>query len=146
MVNSVWHTRFQEATLTKLVALVSDHSPILLDMAHVLTERKTHRFGFEKKWLEELDIIRVVSTSWEGFQDFPVLSGLQATGDVLLDWVNHIAQAWRRNKQDLEQRIESMQGKSNSDSLEALLEAKKNLAALFVKERSIGSREPKHIG
>lgn len=88
----------------------------------------------------------MVSTSWEGFQDFPVLSGLQATGDVLLDWVNHIAQAWRRNKQDLEQRIESMQGKSNSDSLEALLEAKKNLAALFVKERSIGSREPKHIG
>lgn len=89
------------------MAPISNHSPILLDTTPVRVERKTRSFRFENKWLDEPDISRVVSSSWEGFKDFPIPSLLKATGDVLSDWGTHIALAWRRNNQDVERQIEA---------------------------------------
>lgn len=68
-----WHSRFHAATLTNLVALISDHSPILLDTSLVVVQHRARSFRFENKWLAELDIGWVIESSWEGFKDFQLL-------------------------------------------------------------------------
>lgn len=72
MGNTLWHNMFPSAWLLNLVAPVSDHNPILLDMTPSIPVIKKKRFRFENKWLEEGDLKEVIKRCWTGFNDFGV--------------------------------------------------------------------------
>lgn len=143
MGSPAWHARFQATTLTNLVMPISEHSPILLDTSPTVLERRVRNFRFENKWLEEPDIGRIVSNSWEGFKDFGLLLRLKATGEVLDDWGKHIALAWIRNKRELEDQIDALMGCTNQHSLDRLLELKSNLAKLLISEEKYRKQRAK---
>lgn len=71
MGSSLWHSQFSNATLTTLVAPISEHTPLLLDTAPIVQCQK--KFKFENKWLEEPGLNKVVYRSWQGFDDFDLL-------------------------------------------------------------------------
>ncbi|KAL8547253.1 hypothetical protein ACS0TY_006828 [Phlomoides rotata] len=74
MGNYVWHGKIPHAKLLNLVAIVSDHTPILVDttLCTIISHRRKS-FCFEIKWLLEDGIGEVVKRSWSGFNDFAIM-------------------------------------------------------------------------
>ncbi|KAL8554174.1 hypothetical protein ACS0TY_002405 [Phlomoides rotata] len=66
-----WHDRFPQACLINLVAPVSDHNPVLLQMETLIFRRRHKRFKFENKWLLE-DALPSAVRRWRyKFKVFP---------------------------------------------------------------------------
>lgn len=94
--NPSWYARFPNAKLLNLVALISDHSLILLETSQSVRTHRNWSFHFENHLLDR---------SWTSFRDFPLLERLQAIAGVLQDWGKHIALASIRNRHDLEREV-----------------------------------------
>lgn len=98
MANDGWHSLFPHARLVNLVAPISDHNPILLEMSPTSLVRRHRKFKFENKWFEEETLPSVVVRCWDGFKDFEVTKRLLATAEMLEAWRDHIQNTFRRNK------------------------------------------------
>lgn len=131
-----WHAKYPNAKLKNLVAAVSDRNPIVLDTNPVIYHRRPRPFRFENKWIKEPDIQNVVDRSWSGFNDFSLLKRLQATGDILRTWGDHMTKAWLNNKKDLERDISSLQHNLTGENLIKYKAAKSALATLLFNEET----------
>lgn len=129
-----WYAKFHHARLSNLIALVSDHNPILLNTEPVFRCRIHKPFRFENKWLHELDIQYVVERSWRGFRDFSLLNRLAATIGTLHDWGLHVSRAWNNNKRDIEKEIRRLEENLSAASLSRYQEVKTALFILLSKE------------
>ncbi|CAN1826510.1 hypothetical protein LINPERHAP1_LOCUS31582 [Linum perenne] len=63
MANREWHDRYQDATLTNLVAPISDHTPILLNTSATTIQHKPFRFRYEIGWIQEAGFRDVVTNA-----------------------------------------------------------------------------------
>lgn len=61
-----WLQLYLGVKVSNLVTSHSDHSPLLLDCAPTVRERRNYSFKFENSWLKEPDIEEVVVEGWNG--------------------------------------------------------------------------------
>ncbi|KAJ8761656.1 hypothetical protein K2173_004432 [Erythroxylum novogranatense] len=59
-----WSSLFRDAICSVLVAPVSDHSPLLIDIASTSSEGVHRRFLFDNSWLSEPDLGETVDREW----------------------------------------------------------------------------------
>lgn len=69
------------------------------------------------------------------FSDFDPLNRLNATGETLRLWGDHIAKVWQNNKRDLENEIKYLQQHPSSNNIDRYGEARRALANLLRKEK-----------
>lgn len=134
MVNMACMSLFPNITLRNIHAPISDHSPILLNTEDSFEPRKHRRFRFENKWLKEPDLPNVVRDCWKNLEGINILERLTATSESLMVWAQHIEAEFRRNKRDCERNIERLQSAEDENSIKLLMETKKKLAEILLKE------------
>ena len=62
--NESWIRKFEKAKCTYVEAEVSDHCILVLDTKPVERKRRK-RFMFDRRWLQQRDIGRVIENEWE---------------------------------------------------------------------------------
>lgn len=59
-VTPAWLSLFSSASLLNLIAVFSDHSPLLLVFEERIRHERVRRFRFEKQWLQEEGLADIV--------------------------------------------------------------------------------------
>lgn len=93
-------------------------------------------FGSKHKWFKHPYLHNVINRCWTGFNDFAIRDKLQVTADTLNLWRRHVALAFRRNKEELEQKIGDFFDRTDSESALHLSEALVELAKLLISEKT----------
>ena len=62
LMSSFWEDLFRLVTVHKLVREVSDHNPLILDTLDIRV--KNRKFRFEKRWINEENILDRIKRSW----------------------------------------------------------------------------------
>lgn len=127
--------KFPYATLTNLVAPISDHNPILLDMEPSIRQHLQRTFKFENRWLFE-ELKTVVGRSWYGFRDLSFISRIKALGETLTLWGNIADSHLRARKRELEKQIFHLQGSHTQASHVEYISAKEELDRLIFHEET----------
>lgn len=81
--NESWRLNFPRANILHLVALTSDHSPLLLN-THPPTEFLPRPFRFETMWTLDPEAAVVIQDVW--YKGFSLVSKLKNTTVALKDW------------------------------------------------------------
>ncbi|XVE78961.1 hypothetical protein DITRI_Ditri14bG0020400 [Diplodiscus trichospermus] len=86
LVNMAWMELFPDATLTCLLAPVSDHNPIELCTELRVHNMKGWKFRFENSWLQENEFSTIVKRSWEQAVDVEFMQKLQICSNDMDKW------------------------------------------------------------
>ncbi|KAL8531536.1 hypothetical protein ACS0TY_008218 [Phlomoides rotata] len=144
MGNVAWHGIFPNAKLLNLVAVVSDHNPIVVDTIPLaMNNRRNRSFRFENSWMMEDGFDNVVNRSWLGFRDLDVLPRLSAMSSVLNDWGTHRTKVWRAEKGRLERLINELQTRNDVWVSGQIKEARTKLAQVLLKEEQFWRQRAK---
>lgn len=63
-------------------ASYSDHLPIFLDPARVVSSPRNKKFRFENNWLRESDCIEIVMDSWVSSVGMPLQNKIDSCGSA----------------------------------------------------------------
>ncbi|CAN0841413.1 Transposon TX1 uncharacterized 149 kDa protein [Linum grandiflorum] len=116
MVNEEWMQTFPNAVLRNLIAPVSDHSPILLNTRPCEIRRQVRRFRFENKWFEEHSLKPLVTNKWEELEGLALENRLNECAVELGRWGKEISVQFHRRKRELDQRLEELRERSDSEA------------------------------
>lgn len=95
MVSTAWSLNFPNARLHNLVALMSDHSPILLVTELKVCVLINRKFRFENRWLQEPDLTTVVSFAWDNSTREVLFPRLREVVDHLGSWGKDLQKKFR---------------------------------------------------
>ncbi|KAL8487645.1 hypothetical protein ACS0TY_024095 [Phlomoides rotata] len=134
MGNRSRHDLFPRAKILNLVAPISDHNPILLDLESTIHIVRKSLFHFENKWFEEYDLPVVVKRSWKGFWDLEFSKRLLGMSDTLQLWGTHVMNALKLSKLELERELKRLQAHTDAVSVNLFSEVRNKLSQLIVKK------------
>ncbi|MCH85362.1 endonuclease/exonuclease/phosphatase family protein, partial [Trifolium medium] len=136
LVTAAWNTMYPQASLQTLVAPISDHTPLLLQLDPVLWRKPNHSFRFNNAWLLEPDFVQNVQSNWEHYPASNIINKLEYCVEDILSWSKNNSPNFRQQINQHRSRIESIrQGSDDSSDLQ-IPELQKNLATLLVQEDS----------
>lgn len=128
-----WLTMFPQNALNNLTSPMSDHSPILLRTEVMVQMQFKRRFKFENKWLSEVELPQIIEQCWKT-DNFDILEKLAATSEALTSWAIKITKEQKKEKVSCERMIESLQLNTDIHSVEKLMDEKKKLPNILLKE------------
>lgn len=134
LVNTSWLGLFPNAMLKNITTPISDHTAILLhtSLPGVMASKK--RFRFENKWLSEAELPDLIQNYWTNRQGMSIIDHLSSTAEALSSWSKSLNETMRRDKKDCEAEIERYEYSTDAMGIERLLEAKKKLGNILLKE------------
>jgi len=83
LVTSSWQSLFPNASLQTLVAPMSDHTPLLLQLDPIPWKQPHLSFKFNNAWLLEPELINLVRNNWEHYPTTNMIAKLNyCVGDI----------------------------------------------------------------
>lgn len=142
MANPVWSSLFPYARLSHLVAPISDHNPIFLEIAILSSKCSYRSFHFENKWLSKTDLPSVIEKSSNAYK-LGLLEKLSSCSESLSVWGNHIARAFRTEKEYCEKEIKRLQVRTDIEAASLLSSLRKRFTDVLSKEESYWQQRAK---
>jgi len=101
LVTSSWQSLYPNATLQTLVAPVSDHTPLMLQLDPILWRQPYWCFRFNNDWLLEPELDNLVRSNWHYYPPSNIISKLKLCYDDMASWGQDITPNYRHqiNKQ-----------------------------------------------
>ncbi|KAJ9189741.1 hypothetical protein P3X46_000996 [Hevea brasiliensis] len=96
---------FPDCRLFNLQALMSDHSPILLELDARKWVKASNCFRFESAWLRESKVTQLIQTSWASSTSNCLIDKLNNYGKDLADWGKNFIKRFKHKKKVLEKKI-----------------------------------------
>lgn len=122
--------KWQEARVTHLPFLSSDHAPLYLQLSPVMDENPRRRpFRFEAAWLKHDGFKELVSNSWNADITTPV--ALIKLQKILKKWNKEIFGDIQRRKARLMEEIKSVQDMLDINQTDVLLKKEEDLLKEF---------------
>lgn len=134
LVTSSWQTLYPNSALQTLVASISDHTPLLLQL-NSIPWRQTHRsFQFNNSWLLKTEPNQLVKSNWAYYPPSNILTKLNHCIEDISSWSRNITPNFRQpiNKQRSE--IEDLWNSSDDASDPRLATMQNKLASLLLQE------------
>jgi hypothetical protein len=91
LVTSSWQDLYLNATLQTLVAPISDHTPLLLQLDLVPWRRPHCSFRFNNSWLLEPDLIHLVQQNWGFYPSSNIISKINYCVEDIFTWSREAA-------------------------------------------------------
>jgi len=95
LVSSTWQNMFANAVLQTLVAPISDHTPLLLQLDPIPWRQPHHSFKFNNSWLLEPDLVELVKTNWAQYPSTNLIAKLQYCVDDMTTWSRNFSLNFR---------------------------------------------------
>ncbi|XP_057808744.1 uncharacterized protein LOC131023220 [Salvia miltiorrhiza] len=138
-----WKTLFPNATLCSLLAPMSDHTPILLKCQGLQPPAHHKRFWFENKWCLEPNFPHIVCDCWTNLRGITITERLTAVSDSISTWAAHLRRNEQADKTRLQKKIQSLQGRHDTLSMQQKQSARKELAAVYLREETHWKQQAK---
>lgn len=138
-----WLTMFPQATLTNLVAAMSDHSPTGLNLHGADIIHVQRRFRFENAWLKEEELHSVVHDSWSRGCPNDVLGKFVTCTEDLAEWDRNLRTKFRRAIERCKRVIDSLSYYHDVESERLLAVAKSRLGVLLMQEEDFWRQRAK---
>ncbi|XVF39981.1 hypothetical protein PTKIN_Ptkin01aG0076500 [Pterospermum kingtungense] len=135
LVSSSWLVSFPNARLVNLVAAMSDHSPIQLELEVQVNQFPHRSFHFENCWLREKDLHDVVAVSWADSIGQSIISRLDKCTASLVSWTKNLHYNFRKEIKVCKEMLEELRYKTDIDSVTSFNITKRRLAELLVGEK-----------
>jgi hypothetical protein len=143
MVSSDWLALFPEVKLFNLLALHSDHSPILLQTNPLRRVRYSYSFKFENLWLKEDDVGEVVEMAWHKDPYAEVTEKVESCADELQRWGRRKRTRFKEELEGCCTEMESLRGNTDVTSVTRYQELYNNHARILVQEEAYWKQRAK---
>jgi hypothetical protein len=143
LVTVSWHDLFPQATLQTLVAPMSDHTPLLLQMEPVPWRKPQANFRFNNSWLLEPDLAHTVKNGWQFYPSNNIITKLNYCVEDIKAWSKANHPHFHQRKQQLQAHIEALRVNQTDAEDPQLLELHNNLATLLLQEDSYWKQRSK---
>lgn len=136
MANNDWLELFPQARLLNLAALISDHTPILLqgDPFSMSVPRKC--FRFENASIVEHDFLAVVCRGWESGSDGDIVYKLLGCADNLLSWSKGLRAEFKNEILVCRRHLEDLQDKRDEVGVNDFRATRDRMVHLLIREES----------
>lgn len=143
LVTPSWLTLFPSSSLLNLVAAVSNHTPLLLEFEKKVRRERVRRFRFENQWLREEGSYGIVFDSWSNSIGMDLLDRLGSCSKSLYDWGRVLARRFREGIGACTRKLESLQGRIDSVSVNEFQVQKDLLVKLLLQEEDFFKQRAK---
>ena len=145
LVTSSWQTLYPNTALQTLVASISDHTPLLLQLDPIPWRQPHRSFRFNNSWLLEPELNQLVKSNWAHYPPSNILTKLNHCIEDISSWSRNITPNFRQqiNKQCSE--IEDFWNSSDDASDPRLATMQSKLASLLLQEESYWKQRSKII-
>ena len=128
LASDAWLNLFPQVKLLNLIALVSDHSPILLQTyGSIAKKRRFRKFQFENSWLSEPELHQIVSQAWLESSGATV-SKLNSCAASLFIWGKELAVRFIKETDNCKKELEFVRFKIDEESIRHFKELKAQLS------------------
>ncbi|XP_073036978.1 uncharacterized protein [Primulina eburnea] len=134
LVSASWLELFPQAKLEKLIAPISDHTPICLNTEIPVIYVRRKLFRFENRWLEEPDLKDFMMQTWNASATQDVSFKLTHCAELLRRWSKNKTTDCRKEINACHMRLTSLRMRYDPNSVEQYENTKNQLVSLLMKE------------
>lgn len=145
LVSKGWIETYQEAKLTNLKILISDHSPILLEPVTEKTVPSSKPFRFENAWLREPMCAKIVEDVWADHRDDKLQDKLSSCAKVLTNWGQDITDNFRERIAHCKKVLKATKGPRDETSVQQYQEASKRLNEVYTQKEVFWKQRSKQL-
>lgn len=135
-ISSAWLDIFPDLILTNLIAHISDHTPILLrtEVLQLVASNFSYKFKYENIWLQEDSLHDAVMNSWVNSNNGSLVEQIQHCTSSLEHWSRNLHFNFRRDIKSCRRKLDDLQSRTDTPSIEQFNQLKDQLASLLVQE------------
>lgn len=143
LVSNSWQSMFPNAAFQTLVAPISDHTPLLLQLDPIPWRQPHRSFKFNNAWLLEPELIDLVKNNWEHYPSTNILAKLNYCVEDITSWSRSAIPNFKHliNKQRF--KIEEFRNDASDATDPQLQVMQQNLTTLILQEDSYWKQRSK---
>jgi hypothetical protein len=143
LVTSSWQTLYPNATLQTLVAPISDHTPLLLQLDPLPWRQPYRCFRFNNAWLLEPELDQLVKDNWEHYPPSNIIAKLRHCSEDIASWSKNLVPNFRHLINKQRSAIEDFRNSHADASDPHVISMQNNLATLLLQEESYWKQRSK---